>query len=131
MEKTVQVELVSASDKKSRGEVQAKYYEQKERRKRALKGLGICWGIGLFCVIIPLAHFILVPSFLLAGPIAAFFMYMQIDMILGGSGTCPVCGKPFAVARTRIQWPINDVCSACHNSVKIYPLENATLSPSK
>jgi hypothetical protein len=123
MEKTIQVDLVSANDKRTLGEVRAKYFEQNERRKRAFKGLGICWGIALFSVIIPLAHFILVPSFLLAGPIVAFFMYMQTDTVLGGSGPCPVCGKPFNVARTRIQWPMNDVCSLCHNSVKIYPHE--------
>lgn len=126
MKKIIEIELVSANDKRSTGEAQAQYYAQKERTRRALKILGICWGIGLFCVIIPLAHFILVPSFLLAGPIAAFFTYLQTDMILGGSGTCPVCGKPFSVARTRIQWPVNDVCSACHNSVKIYPRESVT-----
>jgi hypothetical protein len=28
---------------------------------------------------------------------------MQTDMVLGGTGTCPVCNKPFKVARTRIE----------------------------
>jgi hypothetical protein len=123
MEKTIQVELVSANNKKTDGEVRAKYYEKKERTERAFKVLGLLWGIGLFCIIIPLAHFILVPGFFLAGPIVAFFFYNQTDIILGGSGNCPACGRPFKVARAGIKWPLNDVCSECHNSVTITPRE--------
>jgi hypothetical protein len=123
MEKTIQVELLSASEKKTAGEVRAKYYDKSERSKRALKILGLLWGIALFCIIIPLAHFILVPGFFLAGPIVAFLFYNQNDIILGGSGNCPACGKPFKVARASIHWPMNDVCSDCHNSVKIIPKE--------
>jgi hypothetical protein len=124
MEKTFQVELVSANENKTFGEVHAKYYNKNERSERALKVFGLLWGIGIFCIIIPLAHFILVPGFLLAGPVVAFFFYKQTDLVLGGFGKCPACGKPFKVARTRVQWPINDVCSECHNSVKIFPRES-------
>jgi hypothetical protein len=121
MEKTLQVELVSAAGKRTKGEVRAKYYDKGERYERALKVFGLLWGIALFCVIIPLAHFVLVPGFLLAGPVAAYFFYNQTDIILDGSGDCPACGKPFKAARASIHWPIDDVCSECHNSVEIIP----------
>jgi hypothetical protein len=125
MEKNIQIELISANEKKTAGHIRARYFDKSERSERALKVFGLCWGIGIFCIIIPLAHFILVPGFLLAGPIVAFFFYHQTDIVLDGSGPCPACGKPFKVARTRVQWPINDVCSECHNSVKIFPIEPA------
>jgi hypothetical protein len=124
MEKTASVELIGLDGKKASGEVRMMHWEAADRRKRALKSWGLFWGIGLFCVIIPLAHFILVPSFLLAGPIVAFFVYNQTDVILGGTGTCPDCGKPFKVARMKIQWPLNDICSECHSAVKIYTKNN-------
>jgi hypothetical protein len=120
MKKTSPVELVSLDGKKASGEVTTEHWETKERSKRAFKILGILWGIALFSVIIPGLHFILVPSFLLAGPITAFFTYQQSDAVLGGKGTCPDCGKPFEVARMKIKWPLDDVCANCHAGVKIY-----------
>jgi hypothetical protein len=126
VEKKVKVELVTPqgnSEKKTLGEVITQHWEQKERTERALKSLGLFWGIAIFCIIIPIAHFILVPSFLLAGPIVAYFTYSQSDIIQGGSGPCPNCQKPFKVARMKIKWPLNDVCSECHAAVKIYSIE--------
>lgn len=120
MKKTSAVELISPDGKKASGEVTTEHWEAKERSKRALKIWGICWGIALFCVIIPILHFFLVPSFLLAGPIAAFFVYQQSDAVLGGKSTCPHCGKPFEVARMKIKWPLDDICANCHSAVKIY-----------
>jgi hypothetical protein len=122
MEKTIRVEFISANEKKTFGNVRARYFDKGERSERALKVFGLSWGIGIFCIIIPLAHFILVPGFLLAGPVVAYFFYKQTDIVLDSSGPCPSCEKPFKVARTRVQWPISDVCSECHNSVKIFPV---------
>jgi hypothetical protein len=119
MKKTSPVELVSPDGKMASGEVITEHWEAKDRSKRALKILGICWGIALFSIIIPIAHFILVPSFILAGPIAAFFTYQQSDAVLGGKGTCPHCGQPFEIARMKIKWPLDDICAKCHSSVKI------------
>jgi hypothetical protein len=129
MEKTVRVELVSLDGKKSQGEVRTQYWDKKERTARAFKFLGLCWGIALVSIIFPLIHFVVPPLFLLAGPIVAFFMYQQTNVVLGGSAPCPRCGKDFQVARTRIQWPLNDICAECHNAVKIFPLEQAEASP--
>src|SRR6185503_7590772 len=38
-----------------------------DRMRRALLGLGTFWGIAILCVFIPIAHFVLVPSFLIIG----------------------------------------------------------------
>jgi hypothetical protein len=122
MEKSTEVELISLDNRKSTGVIHLKYWEKKERTQRALTIWCGCWVAATFCVVLPLLHFFLVPSLLLAGPIAAFFVFQQTDVVLGGEGTCPRCGKPFKIARTKIKWPVDDVCSECHNSVKIYLL---------
>jgi hypothetical protein len=62
------VTLISPNEKKTIGIAQIQEWNQKERLKRALKTLGISWGLAIVSVLIPLAHFILVPGFLLAGP---------------------------------------------------------------
>src|SRR6476661_6597993 len=49
--------------------MQAKIHEivGKERTRRALKVLGIFWGLAIACVFVPILHFILVPLFTLVG----------------------------------------------------------------
>ena len=69
-----------------------------ERMIRALKMGGLCWGFALVSILIPLAHFVLVPSFLIAGPIVGMYFYRLESMVIGGSGNCPACQKPFQIA---------------------------------
>ena len=71
------------------GEIRIQDWSQRERTVRALKFGGACWGAALVSIIIPLLHFILVPGFLLAGPILAFIIIGQENVVLGGEGTCP------------------------------------------
>src|SRR5438874_13795365 len=42
-------------------------YERAQRVQRALRGLATWWGAALVSVLIPIAHFVLVPSFFLYG----------------------------------------------------------------
>lgn len=109
----------------TRGEVTIEAWDQKTRMRRSLRGWGITWGMAIVAVLIPGLHFVLVPSLLIAGPIVAWWLYQQKNMILGGSGTCPACKQPFEVMRTPLRWPINDVCAKCHDAVIIAPPEQA------
>ena len=43
------------------------HYERTDRWRRGLQALARAWGIALVCVFIPVAHLVLVPSFLLYG----------------------------------------------------------------
>src|SRR5258707_5008350 len=53
--------------------VQAVIVEQApgQRFARTLTGLGMFWGLGLASVFIPVAHFVLVPTFVVAGIVMA------------------------------------------------------------
>jgi len=51
----------------TRGTVTVQAFDREQRFRRAVAGLGKWWGIGLLTVLIPVAHFVLVPSFLAYG----------------------------------------------------------------
>jgi hypothetical protein len=121
MAEICQVELVGKLGNKTSGNANIQHWEQKERMRRAMRALGITWGAMIVSVFIPLAHFILVPALLIAGPIVANWVYKQQDMIMGGEAICPQCGKPFHIIRTTLKWPLNDTCSECHENVTISP----------
>jgi hypothetical protein len=116
---TIPVMIKSANNLESHGEVWLRNWEKKERTLRAFKSLGICWGLAIVTVFIPLAHFILVPSFLLAGPVLFFMTISQEQVILGGKGICPKCKKEFNIVRSQVKWPISDLCNHCQTQLKI------------
>jgi hypothetical protein len=104
---------------KTTGTVELKVWDKKERTTRALKALGLTWGLAVASILIPILHFILVPSLILAGPIVFFWIAGQEQVILGGKGICPECGKEFEIVRTAVKWPISDMCNHCQAEVKI------------
>ena len=103
----------------SPGKVFIQTWIRAERLKRSLKFLGYSWLFAVLSVFLPIAHFILVPGFLLAGPIAAYFVYHQESVVLGGESLCPKCGKSFAIVRGPNKWPWEDYCSGCQAPFKI------------
>ncbi len=62
---------------------------------RALGTLAIIWLLGLFTVAIPIAHFVLVPALLLAGPVLAWRRYRITEQSDRVEGVCPTCSVPF------------------------------------
>ncbi len=101
------------------GEIEIVRWDRRARTKRTLRYLGICWGLAVCTVFLPLVHFVLVPGFLLAGPFLAAYAYGQEGAILGGSGTCPGCKAALPIASGGIRPAFRDLCSSCHNEVSI------------
>lgn len=64
-------------------------YNPADRTTRAITALIVCWVIAGVTVFIPIAHFFLVPAFLIAGPIVGFSRYKQQDSKDRVEGTCP------------------------------------------
>jgi hypothetical protein len=88
--------------------------------KRALKGLGTFWAAALGSVFIPVAHFLLVPSFGLYG-IYTFFQRVRADQIaVKVEGTCPDCGRAQKFD-TGGRWsvPRTVACRYCQRSLRI------------
>lgn len=102
------------------GSVTVVEYSRRERWRRALGGLGKWWGIAVLAVFIPVAHFILVPSFLGYG-VWQFAQRMgTVELATGARGTCPDCGKEQAfevAARWRAPQPVT--CRYCQRGLKL------------
>ena len=63
-----------------------------QRLGRALAGLGMCWALALGGLFIPVAHFILVPTFVVAGIIVAVKRAREDRRLVLLRGVCPRCG---------------------------------------
>jgi hypothetical protein len=97
-------------------------YDRAHRVRRALKGLGTWWGVALLSVLIPVAHFVLVPSFFLYG-VYTFVRRLTADQVaVAGRGTCPDCGREQALDVTgRWSLPRNTSCRFCQRSLRLTP----------
>lgn len=89
------------------------------RTMKALKVLLIWVVVGLASIAIPILHFFTVPIFLLAGIIFAGYSYSVRSVVLGGSGSCPYCDRPFVIVKSREHWPLRDQCAECFRQVQI------------
>jgi hypothetical protein len=95
-------------------------YDRPARWQRALKALGKWWGIALLSVFIPVAHFVLVPSFFLFG----LFQFSQrlgaVEVPSDAHGKCPDCGaeQPLELAT---QWRVPQLvtCRQCHRGLRL------------
>jgi hypothetical protein len=91
-----------------------------ERMTRVLSALGICWGIAAVTAFMPVAHFILVPTFLLLGIGLAVIRSREDVRLLGAHGRCPRCGveQDFPGAgRFHGEQALD--CPRCHNRLTL------------
>ena len=91
-----------------------------KRLARTAAGLGVCWGLALAGLFIPVAHFILVPTFLLAGIAVAILRAREDKRLLKVMGVCPRCSvrQEFSVGgRFEAQRSLD--CPRCHNTLTL------------
>ena len=63
-----------------------------QRFSRVAAGLGMFWALALGGLFIPVAHFVLVPTFLVAGIVAAVVRSREDRRLILLRGSCPRCG---------------------------------------
>ncbi|MCC6527592.1 MAG: hypothetical protein IT373_33400 [Polyangiaceae bacterium] len=114
-----QVTLVGPDGEHAAGEVRTERYDARARVLRAVRAAVLCLAAAAVSVLIPVAHFVLVPCFVLACPVAAWKAYRPTRMVLGGHGSCPSCGADLVIQRAEERFPLRDVCTACRVSVTI------------
>lgn len=68
--------------------------EKKEMFLLSLKKLVLYWGLAAVSILVPLLHFILVPSFLLIGVYVFLSQYKNTYFLKKGTYTCPSCNHP-------------------------------------
>lgn len=106
-------------------------YDRPARWRRALKALGKWWGIALLSVLIPVAHFVLVPSFFLFGLFQFSQRLSAVEVPADARGKCPDCGTEQALELAS-QWHVPQLvtCRECHRGLRLtlpMPDQAATL----
>jgi len=112
--------LSGYSGSPTQGTVTVQEFTREERVRRALRGLGKWWGIALLSVLIPVAHFILVPSFLLYGIWQFVQRFGTSSLATGARGTCPDCHTEQAFELStgwRLPQPVT--CRNCHRGLRL------------
>ncbi|HET7296117.1 MAG TPA: hypothetical protein VFI66_03195 [Gemmatimonadales bacterium] len=102
------------------GQVTIHVFDRAARLKRALAALGKWWGIAVLSVFIPVAHFILVPSFLGYGGWQFFQRLGTAELATDARGTCPDCGAEQTLdlaPRWRAPQPVT--CRQCHRGLRL------------
>src|SRR5436305_13656250 len=90
--RTQQVLLRGYHGQPSSGTVTIRQFRRDERVRRAFAGLGKWWGVAVVSVLIPVAHFVVVPSFLTYGAWQFFPRLGTVALVLDARGICPGCG---------------------------------------
>jgi len=113
--------VYSQRDKSQIHELDGHVYSQQEKTKRAFTRLFGFWGLAIVSILVPVAHFILVPAFLLIAPFIAYKSYKEEVMLEECEITCPECGKTGTFAKNSGQWPLHNQCPHCMNRVYFEP----------
>lgn len=89
-------------------------YTSWEKNIRALKSLLGFWLLAGGSVLIPVAHFFLVPAFFVAGIFLAVQRWRITDEGMEATGTCPACNKAITLdLNKRTELPQWHECPAC------------------
>jgi hypothetical protein len=91
-----------------------------DRLKRAILTLAACWGIAALTVLIPIAHFVLVPSFFILGIVLFARRLGEHATFVGLTGTCPRCQAtgPFEISG-RAKAKATAQCGSCKNQLSL------------
>jgi hypothetical protein len=106
-------------------EMQVIAFTKQEQKTRALKTLMLFWAIALVCVLIPIAHFFLVPGFLIGGAIAAKRRWNKEKEGIDASGVCPACKNNIRIPLDKnAELPQWHDCPECGDALELQAVEN-------
>ena len=90
------------------------------RLKRGLLALAACWGLAALTILVPIAHFVLVPGFFLLGIWLLVKRLGEDATIVSVEGECPKCGEPRSfVASGRLKPGMKVQCPVCRNELDL------------
>jgi len=106
---TRSIEFKSQSNESTNpAEMHLTAFSQQEMKMRALKSLLGFWVIAAVCVLIPIAHFVLVPGFFIGGIVVASRRWKTAEEGRDATGSCPDCGKDVCIPLDKVaelpQW---------------------------
>lgn len=116
---SLKIKAFGQPEQTSVGNIEVNYWNSSERMMRGGKLLGGAWFAAALSILVPVLHFVLVPLFLLLGPLLFYIAYQQEESVIGGQVPCPACAQPVKVSGGKLKWPIFDHCSSCQTRVRI------------
>ena len=117
----IQVKVSGRDLEPTLGTLYRKKLSLRDRRKRARKGLALGWLLALLSLPIMFFHFVLVPTFLIAGLVLFKLKMGEETLVLGGIIPCPACGKISRVSSQAEQWPMGINCDSCGKGLDFTP----------
>jgi len=95
------------------------------RVKKILQNVFGLWGIGALCILIPLAHFVLVPTFLVLGIYFGFRALGYRYQIRSGSFACPNCENLISVQNSWFKDELRLRCESCGTQIVVEKIPTA------
>ena len=119
---TTPYQLTGYSGNETEAHLEIRAFDRAARVRRAVTGLASWWAAALVSVVIPVAHFVLVPGFALFG-VVVFAQRLRTDAIVVAAwGTCPDCGAPQDLDMLGRWRDGGDVaCRHCHRALRLSP----------
>ena len=94
-------------------------FDRRGRVRRALKGLAGFWGAMVVSVFLPVAHFVLVPSFFIIGIWQLLRRLKTAELLRGAHGRCPDCGTEQDFELGSRRFPQSVTCASCHRGLTL------------
>jgi len=115
-----EIQLRANSGATGPGQMHVMRYNERERNMRAAKALALYWLIAAVCILIPVAHFILVPGFLIAGLVVAKRKKGMSEEGLHVQCRCPACAKEVRIELEHsAELPQWRKCPACGEGLEL------------
>jgi len=121
----IAVELHTYNGSDTLGSMTVEQANSGARAKRALLTLGGWWVAAVISALVPFAHWVLVPTLFLLGPVMAAFALSRDRVVRDGVGTCPTCASAVTFAGASRPESFSTTCPACGLTITITAAENA------
>jgi len=120
-QQTREIQLKSQKGGESNpAEMRVTAFTQQEQKMRALKSLFMFWAIAALCILIPIAHFVLVPGFFIGGIIVASRRWKLTEEGIDASGSCPACHDNVCIKLEKnAELPQWHACPECSNPLEL------------
>jgi len=117
-ERTVQIKCEDTPH--GDGVLHITHYEKNECIKRGAKLLGLCWLGATASLPIIGAHWVLVPGFLIAGPVLGYKRMKQVSVKEHILGKCPIKDEDIKIdMEPNENLPKYTYCPACKKSIQL------------
>lgn len=119
--------LLKSGEASGEGILHIRAYDAKERKMRAAKIWALMWLFAILSLPIIIAHFVLVPGFLIAGPVMAARRYRVEEEPDHISGQCPAGKEDFTLPlETSDHLPMWRYCPICNASLQVLEKEGVS-----